>query len=431
MTNFKFLFAFLFAMLGWQSLFAQTREVDYIVALVNSEPVTRNDVLARQTRLQGQWAAQGVNAPPAAELFKRVLDQLIDEQVIGQLAKDVGIRVGDAQLNDALQDIARRNGLASLEQMQVKYEADGGSWSSYREEMRGEIVRQQVREREVEGRVRVSEAEIDQAMQAQSAASGTKIEINLAQILIGLPDEPKPEVVAAAKQKATQLAAQLRSGADFAKLATDNSDAMDKARGGVMGLRAADRYPTLFVDAVVGAKEGDVIDPVRSDAGFHVLKLLERKSTATAMVTESRVRHILLRISADQSEGAAKARLAGYKSQIEQGRTTFAQMAKDHSSDGSAAQGGDLDWAAPGLFVPEFERVMDQLPNGKISEPFTSRFGVHMLEVTDRRRVAVSVRDQRAMAAAQLREKKAAEAYVLWLAEIRGRAFVEYKNTTQ
>ena len=430
-TLFSSFIASCFALLACQSLGAQTREVDFIVALVNSEPVTRNDVLTRQSRLRAQWAAQGVTAPPADELFRRVLDQLIEERIVVQIGKDNGINIRDTQLNDTLLDIGRQNGVTSLAALQAKYEAEGGNWNTYREEIRAELLRQQVREREVEGRVRVSEAEIDQALQPQNAGANANLDINLAQILIGLPDDPSQSAIAQAKQKAEQVVAQLRSGADFAKLAADASDAMDKVRGGVMGLRPADRYPELFVNAVQGAKVGDIAEPVRSDAGFHILKLLERSSAAAAKVTESRVRHILLPITAEQTESAAKARLATYKAQIEQGRTTFAQMAKEHSTDGSAAQGGDLDWAGPGLFVPEFERTMNALPIGKISEPFTSRFGVHMLEVTDRRQAAVSLRDQRAMTAAQLREKKAAEAYGLWLTEARARAFVEYKNAAQ
>ncbi len=407
------------------------REVDYIVALVNSEPITRNDVLIRQARLEAQWSAQGVGAPPKEVVFQRVLDQLIDERAIMQAGNETGVRINNAQLDDSLLNVARQNGLASLSALRAKYEADGGSWNTYREEIRGELIRIQTREREVDARVRVSEAEIDQEMQAQNLVNQATPDINVAQILIALPDDPSPEAVAQAKQKALQVVAQVRSGADFFALATQASDSMDKAKGGLMGLRAADRYPALFVDAVRDLKVGAITEPIRSDAGFHVLRLVERTTSNTAMATESRVRHILLPITADMTETKAKAALASYKNQIEQGRSDFATLAKEHSTDGSAAQGGDLGWAGPGLFVPEFERVMNALPLGKVSEPFTSRFGVHMLEVMDRRQVAVSVRDQRALVQAQLREKKAAEAYALWVTETRGRAFVEYKNLAQ
>jgi peptidyl-prolyl cis-trans isomerase SurA len=404
------------------------REVDYIVALVNSEPITRNDVLIRQARLEAQWSAQGSGVPPKEMVFQHILDQLINERAIMQAGKEMGVRINDVQLDDSLLNVARQNGIASLSDLKAKYEADGGSWTTYREEIRGELTRIQAREREVEGRVRVSEAEIDQAMQAQNLASNAAPDINLAQILVALPDDPSPDAVAQAKQKAVQIVAQLRAGADFSKLAAEASDAMDKTKGGLMGLRAADRYPLLFVDAVRDLKVGAMTDPIRSDAGFHVLKLLERTASTTAMATESRARHILLPMTATMTEAQAKERLASYKNQIEQGRASFAALAKEHSTDGSAVQGGDLGWTGPGLFVPEFERVMNALPIGKVSEPFTSRFGVHLLEVTDRRQVAVSLRDQRALVQAQLREKKAAEAYALWVSETRSRAFVEFKN---
>jgi peptidyl-prolyl cis-trans isomerase SurA len=440
MTNSK-LFPVLFTtLLTWQSMatHAQTlpanlaREVDYIVALVNSEPITRNEVLVRQARLEAQWRTQGVDIPPAAEVFKRVLDQLIIEHAVMQTGKDTGARITDVQLNDSLLDIARQNGLTSLAELRTKYEADGGSWSAYREEIRGELLRIQVREREVDARVRVSEPEIDQAMQAQNLTSNAMPDINLAQILISLPDEPSADAIAQAQQKAQQVAAKARAqGADFAKLAEQQSDAMDKTRGGMMGLRSADKYPALFVEATRALQAGAVADPVRSDAGFHILKVLERTASGTAMSTQSHVRHILLPITASQSEAQVKARMAGFKAQIEQGSASFLALAKEHSTDGSAAQGGDLGWAGPGLFVPEFERVMNALPIGKVSEPFASRFGVHLLEVTERRQVPVSLRDQRAQVQAQVREKKIAEAYTLWIAETRARAFVEYKNIAQ
>ncbi len=407
------------------------REVDYIVALVNSEPITHNEVLLRQRRLQAQWATQGVAAPPEQEVSKRVLEQLIDERVMLQIAKEEGVRISDTQLNEALLNMARQNQLAGLAELKTTYEAKGGNWNNYREEIRAELTRTQVREREVTARVRVSEGDIDQALQDQSLGGADKQDINLAQILIALPDNPTPAEVALAKARAEKIGAEARKGANFTQLAEQASDAGDKAKGGVMGLRSADRYPTLFVEATRNLRLGEVSEIQRSDAGFHILKLLERQSSSTATVMQSHVRHILLPLTDKLNEEQAKAQLRSYKSQIESGRTTFAAMAREHSIDGSAAQGGDLGWTSPGLFVPEFESVMNALPTGKLSDPFTSRFGVHLLEVVDRKAVAISVREQREAVRNQLREKKAGEAYVLWIADARGRAFIEYKNMAQ
>lgn len=407
------------------------REIDFIVALVNSEPITRNEVRLRQNRLLAQWSAQGVAPPPEPEVAKRVLEQLIDERVMLHIAKDQGVRISDAQLGDALLNIARQSQLAGLSELKTAHEAQGGSWSSYREEVRAEIARTQIREREVSARLRVSEAEIDQALEAQNKGSKLALDINLAQILIALPDNPTVAEIAAAKVKADKVWAEARRGADFAKLAEQSSDAGDKTKGGVMGLRPADRYPELFAQATQKLQQAEVSDILRSDAGFHILKLLERQSSSTATVTQSRVRHILLPITDKLNEEQAKSQLKGYKSQIEAGRATFALLAREHSVDGSAAQGGDLGWTTPGLFVPEFERVMTALPTGTVSEPFTSRFGVHILEVVDRRAVAISVREQRDAMRNELREKKAGEAYLLWIDDARGRAFIEYKNAVQ
>ncbi len=407
------------------------RGIDHIVALVNSEPITKNEILLRQRQLEAQWRAQGLSVPSEQELFASVREQLIDEHILQQLAKETGVRISDSQLSEVLRGIAQQNQVASVAELKAKYEAEGGNWRNYQDEIRNELARVQLREREVDARVRVSDSEVDQAMQEKNSADNVTPDINLAQILIALPDDPSASQIAKAKQEADFVLAQLRGGADFAQLATQVSQSSDKEKGGVMGLRSANRYPPLFVEATKNLKVGDISMLQRSAAGFHILKLLERKASSTAMVTQSRVRHILLPLSVNLTEAQAKRQLANYKSQIDAGRTDFATVAREHSVDGSAAQGGDLGWAVPGLFVPEFERVMNALPTGKISEPFTSRFGVHLVEVLERKQAPISVREQREFVRGQLREKKAAEAYVLWMADARGRAFVEYKNGDQ
>ncbi len=407
------------------------REIDHIVALVNSEPITKNEVLLRQRRLEAQWRAQGLSVPSEQELFTSVREQLIDEHILQQLAKENGVRISDSQLSEVLRGIAQQNQLATIAELKARYEADGGNWSNYQDEIRNELARAQLREREVDARVRVSDSEVDQAMQQKNSADNATPDINLAQILIALPDDPSASQIAKAKQEADSVIAQLRGGADFAQIAAKVSQSSDKEKGGVMGLRSASRYPPLFVEATKSLKAGDISALQRSAAGFHILKLLERKAGSTAMVTQSHVRHILLPLTANLTEAQAKRQLTNYKSQIDAGSTDFATIAREHSTDGSAAQGGDLGWAVPGLFVPEFERVMNALPTGKISEPFTSRFGVHLLEVVERKQAPVSVHEQRELVRSQLREKKGAEAYAPWMADARGRAFVEYKNGYQ
>jgi peptidyl-prolyl cis-trans isomerase SurA len=406
------------------------REIDFIVAIVNSEPVTRNEVLAKQTRLMSEWAAQGIRPPSSEDVFKRVLERTIEERAVLLASREAGIRVNDAQITDALLSVARQNQLPTVRALQEKYESEGGNWQNYRDEIRNELTLLQAREREVDNRLRVSEAEIDAALALQNVATTAEQELNLAQILIALPDNPDAAAVQAAMAKARSIIARLKAGGDFGKLATETSDAADKAVGGVMGLRSAQRYPDLFAQTAQNLKVGELSDPVQSGAGLHILKLLARQSTSLATVTQTRARHILLPISKDLTEAQAVSRLNALKGQIELKQTSFIATAKDHSTDSSASQGGDLGWASPGMFVPEFEKVMNGLAIGELSKPTVSRFGVHLIEVVERKEVQVSQRERRGAVREQLLAKKSAEAYALWLTETRQRAFVEYRNQT-
>lgn len=404
------------------------REVDFIVAIVNSEPVTRNEVNSKLERFKVQWAAQGVRPPAQEEAFKQVLERVIEERALLQLAKDMGVRIAEDQLQEALLTVARQNQLPHLAALQEKYESQGGNWQSYRAEIRTELTLLQLREREVDARVRVSEGEIDTAARAQSTSGPVQQDINMAQILIALPENPSAAALAAANQKAQSVVQRARAGEDFGALAQQFSDSADKAAGGVIGLRPVERYPSLFADAVQALKVGEIASTVQSGAGLHVLKLLEKKISSASTVTQTRARHILLPVSKELTEAQAINRLIAIKNKIDFKQTTFADAARDHSTDGSAAQGGDLGWAGPGMFVPEFERTMNKLAIGGVSDPVVSRFGVHLIEVTDRKDVVMSEREQRAAIRDQLRAQKAGEAYTLWVAETRSRAYVEYRN---
>jgi peptidyl-prolyl cis-trans isomerase SurA len=407
----------------------QQIDIDYIVAVVNSIPITRNDVRIRQTRLEAQWAAQGTQTPPTAELFGQVLNRLIEERVVLNLAHDLGIKVSPDQLSEALLGVALESQLSSVSELQTQYEKSGRNWKAYTQEVREQLMMQQVRDREVNNRTRVSEAEITAAIN-ESDLVGTRVNrINVAHILVALPEKPSAADVGSAQNKATALLARARGGEDFSKLAASFSEAPNAAKdGGVMGLRTSDRYPDLFAQAVRQLDVNAITEPIRSDAGFHILKLLQRQSQTIETVRQTQVRHILLTPTSTLSEAQAKARLIAIKSKIELKQSTFESEAREHSVDSSAAQGGNLDWAAPGQFVPEFEQIMNDLAVGQVSMPFTSRFGVHILEVTNRRDVALTEREQRERVADRLRSKKMAENYVQWLTDMRGRAFIELRN---
>ena len=288
-----------------------------------------------------------------------------------------------------------------------------------------------MRERELEPRVRVTELDIDQYLrEAQSNSDPATRQINLAQILVAVPDDANDVQVATLQARAEALLARVRAGEDFNNLARTASDAPDRSNGGQLGLRTADRYPSLFVDATRALAVGEVSALVRSGAGFHLLKVMERQDAnlPPTAVTQTRSRHILLRPSAQLSEAAARDRLLAYRAQIQAGQADFAALARQHSQDGSAAQGGDLGWASPGMFVPEFEQFMNRLAPGQVGEPLVSRFGVHLIEVLERRRVETSQREQREAVRGLLREKKLDEAYLLWAQDQRSRAYVELRE---
>jgi len=412
-----------------------TRSADYIVAVVNSEPITNSEVRARLARVEQQLARDRTAAPPRPELIRQVLERLITERVQVQAARQAGIKVDEAAVDDAERNVARQNGI-DVAEFRRRLAADGISQGVFREDLRNQIFLSRVRERESDSRARVTEAEIDQFLRELQAASNDEAELNLAQILVAIPEAVTATQLEALAAKARRLQAQARAGEDFAALARQASDATGSApggsgNGGAFGLRPADRYPSLFVEATTALPVGGVSDVVRSGAGFHVLKVLEKRQSGGLAVVQTRSRHILLRPSAQLPEATARQRLAEYRQRIQSGQADFAALAREHSQDSSAPGGGDLGWANPGMFVPEFEDVMDDLAPGQIAEPFVSRFGVHLLQVLERRRTALSLREQREVARNQLRRKKGEEAYIQWAQDVRGRAFVDLREPPQ
>lgn len=406
------------------------RSADFIVAVVNSEPVTNSEVQAMRSRLLRELTARGASIPPAQQLTRQALDMLINEKAQLQQAQEQGIKVDDDQVDQAEANVAAGNQL-SREAFHQRLAQEGITLAVFRQQLKNQLTLSRLREREVDSRIRISDQEIDKFLQEQAPdMRATPPELNIAMILIAVPENASPAELRTLEDKAQDVARRARSGQDFAQLAKTYSEAFDKgAKGGEMGLRPADRYPELFVEAVRALAPQAIAGPVRSGAGFHILKLLERRQAAPTMtMSQTRARHILLRPTAQLSRDQAVARLQDVRRQIQSGRTTFARAAQEISQDGSAAQGGDLGWASPGQFVPEFEQVMNRLQPGQISDPLVSRFGVHILEVTDRRQVAVPEKEQREMARAALREKQLDETYERWVEDIRGRAYVEMRE---
>ena len=409
------------------------RQADFIVAVVNSEPVTNNEVRARATRIAQQMAQQGAALPPADVLAREVLERLILEKIQLQLAREVGMKVDDFAVGQAEESVAKQNNV-SLAEMHRRLAADGISKERFREELRNQLLLQRLRERDVQSRVRVSDLDVDQYLrEQQSGADASRLDINLGHILVAVPENASPAQVSERQARAQRAADKVRTGEDFAAVAAEFSDAPEaKTAGGLLGMRPADRYPELFVSATAQLHVGGIAGPVRSGAGFHVLKLADKSTTGIpTLVTQNHVRHILLRTGPQLTESAAAARLADYRRRIVAGQADFAELAREHSQDGSAKQGGDLGWANPGRYVPEFEQAVNALKPGDISEPLVSRFGVHLIQLVERREAKLTQREQRDMARDTVREKKVEEALTTWMQELRGRAYVEYREAPQ
>ena len=409
---------------------AGSQALDFIVAVVNSEPITNLQVRAEVERTRRQLLGQRQALPDAQILTRQVLDHMIDERAALQFARETGIQIDEPSVDQAEKMIATQNDL-TVEKLREQLRRDQIDPARFREQLRDQLMLTRLREREVDPRVRVTDADVDQYLAEQRERSGDPNAqlVNIAQILVALPDGASEAQVAELQAKAQKAYERAKAGEDFAALARELSDAADRVNGGVLGLRTGDRYPGLFLDAVRDLSVGGISAPVRSGAGFHVLKLLERRQAGLppTTVSQTHARHILIIPGKQMNEAQARDKLLDLRRQILAG-ADFATLARQYSQDGSAAKGGDLGWVSPGMFVPEFERVMDQLRDGQISEPLISRFGVHLIQVIERRTAAVSEHDQREMVRNRLREKKVAEAQENWAREVRARAYIELRE---
>lgn len=404
------------------------QQADFIVAIVNSEPITNGEVRMEAARLSQQLAQARRPQPSASELTRLVLERMISDKAQVQLAREMGLRVDETMVDQAELGVAQQNRI-DLQELRRRLAADGLSLAQFRGQLRDQLLLSRIREREVDGRVRVTDAEVDQFLRdEQLSSSAAPQEINIAQILVAVPESATPDQVAAFQVKAQSLLARARANEDFDKLARDFSDAPDRASGGQMGLRTPDRLPPLFSEATKNLDQGALTDVLRSGAGFHILKVIEKRAPGVVMITQNRARHILLRSTAQMNEAQAREKLTDLRRRVQAGQADFATLARENSQDGSAAQGGDLGWASPGQFVPEFEAVIDALAPNQISEPFVSRFGMHLIQLIERRTVPLGLKEQREVVRNQLREKKLDTAYAAWAQDVRGRAYVEMRE---
>ena len=404
------------------------RPGDHIAAVVNRELVTAYEVSQRLARARDEAQRSNQALPAEAELRRQVLESLIEDRAMLSHARDSGVRVDEPDLDRAVASMAAQNQM-TMAQLRAQLAREGLDLARFRANIRDQMLIERVREREVAQRIRITDSDIDEFIEKQRGAAAGEVQYNVAQVLVTVPEGASEAVVAERRARAEAALLRVRGGEAFASVAKAVSEDANKDNGGEIGLKPADRLPDVFLEVVRPLANGDLAPALlRSGAGFHVLKLIERSDGTALRVTQTRARHILLRPSPQLSTQAVQARLADFKRQIESGAKRFEDLAREHSLDGSAASGGDLGWTAPGQFVPEFEEALTALAPGGISAPVVSRFGVHLIQVVERRSVALDAKQLREQARNALRERKFETAYAEWVREVRDRAYVEFRD---
>ena len=401
-------------------------ELDRIVAVVNNEVITMNDLNERMATVTAQLKKQGTQLPAVDALRKQLLDRMVLDLVEVQEAKETGIKVDDDTLDKTLQRIADENSLSMTEFRRLT-EQDGIRWSKFRDEIRAEVMKTRLREREVGGNINVTDAEIDTQLLLETREASTDQEFRLAHILVLVPEQATSVQIEARRKRALQALSELRKGAEFAQISAQYSEAPDALQGGSLGWRPAGRLPAIFLEALSALKAGETTDILRSANGFHIVKLLDKRGrNEQPTIQQTRARHILIKPKEGVTDDDARERLSRLRERII-GGADFAELAKVHSDDPSATKGGELGWLSPGDTVPEFDRVMNQLRDNEISAPMQSQFGWHLIQVQERRTEGVSEERRRAAARNVIRLRKTDEAVEDWLRQAKDRAFVELK----
>jgi peptidyl-prolyl cis-trans isomerase SurA len=414
---------------------AQTRELDTkgvlldrIAAIVNDGVVLNSELDVQIQAVSERLEAQHLELPPQNVLRQQVLDRLVLQEIQLQRAAHVGVKVSDETLNAALQDVAKRNNL-TLSQLPDALAEQGIDYASYRDDLRKEITLSMLRQRDVLEHISVTPKEIEQYLEKQAKMPSAESEYNVSHILIAVPQEATPEQVEQAAKRAAEVYQRASNGEDFAKLAVAYSNSQTALEGGSLGWRKGSELPTFLTDVVAALKPGQVSQPLRTPTGFHIVRLNDvRSSTGRSMERQVHVRHILMKTNELNDDATVRGKLMALRDRILRGED-FAALAETNSEDpGSASQGGDLGWTGPGTFDREFEKVIDGLKDGEVSEPFKTQFGWHIAQLLGRRDYDNSVDLQRRKAFEAIRASKADEETELWLRRLRDEAYVEYKS---
>lgn len=398
--------------------------VDRIVAVVNRSAITRLELDERVASIRKNLARQGIQAPAADILESEALQRMITERVMLEQAGNLGIRVDDSQLELALSRIAQQNRMA-LPELRKQLETEGINWRRFSDEIRQEIILSQLREREIENKITVTDAEVDEFL--HFSADKPQMEYRIAQIFVGLPENASPEQIQARRGRILAARQELGEGKDFGAVAATYSNSADAANGGVIGWRPSGALAPAFAELLDKLKPGEVTDIVRSGTGLHIFKLLEKRTQSGKMVVrQTHARHILVRTNEVVSETDASNKLIQLADRLNRG-AQFEELARLYSDDTSANKGGDLGWISPGETVPEFEQALDKLNPGDISPPTKSPFGLHLIQVLERRDQDVTQENRRTKARLDLRQRKAEEQYDDWVRQLRDKAYVSIR----
>lgn len=419
------LFLFLSLLLGLSAP-AAAQPINRIVAVVNDDVILASELEDKVQLVRSQLAQQNTQPPDPAQLERQVLERLIMERLQLQVAERNNIEVDDETLNANLRNIAAQNGV-TLTEFRQTLEREGMDYAVFREELRSQIMINRLRQQTVINRIDISDQEVDNLLASQTAWSDQTRDYHLGHILIATPEAASPEQIQAAERKATGVLEKLRGGADFSETAVAVSESETALEGGDLGWRKAAQLPSLFADVVRDMQPGEISDLIRSPSGFHIIKLIDVRGEERHVITQNRVRHILLQPDEMTSEADVRLRIEQLRGRLETG-ADFAELARSHSTDKvSASNGGDLGWVNPGQMVPEFEQAMNKLAPGEISEPVQSRFGWHLIQVLERRERDSTEDYQRARAREMIRQRKTDEEMELWLRRLRDESYIEYR----
>lgn len=402
----------------------EIQKIDRIVAVVDQVVITENELIDRIQTVRSQLEKQGGNMPPTDVLQKQILERLINDRLLLQYAAQTGVRVDDTQLDKTVERIAEQNKM-NVPDFRAALEQEGISFRKFREDIRNEIIIARLREREVDNRVNVTEAEIDNYLTTQSSRGDIQDEFEISHILIRTPEDGSPEELQKLREKAEKALKQLQDGTNFAEVSASMSDAPNALEGGKLGWKTSAQIPELFNEALKPLQPGQLTPILRSPNGFHILKMTDRRGGSSPLVVEqTKLRHILVKLSEIVSESDAQQRMAMIKERLDN-NGDFAELARQYSEDASANNGGDLGWVNPGDTVPQFEQAMAQLAPGEISAPVRTPFGYHIIQVLERRKQDMTQEAARFKARQEIRTRKAEEAYEDWVRELRDRAYVE------